>query len=183
MFTLEVKETFVSALNDMDTESIGNLIFSSDPVSRFLHEEVHGVERGSRNDQPVTRLMLAVLKDAIGCIQAGLSKPSYRNKKLFREAEEWISSNDEGILSFNNICEAVGFDPQALRKRLARWKAKQIMARAEERKRLILNKGKCEGKKKMSAQGSSLSPRLNCTEKPPRRETCGIRSIILVDRF
>jgi hypothetical protein len=132
MFTREVKETFVSALNDMNTESMSNLIFPVDPVSRFEHEKVHGVERGSQNDETLRRLMLAVLEDGIACIQASLFKPSCRNKKLSQEAEEWIYAIDDGVFSFTNICETLGFSPQALRKRLERWKTKQIAAGSSE---------------------------------------------------
>ncbi len=153
MFILEVKEIFVSALNDMNAESMSNLIFSADLLSRFEHEKVHGVEWGSRDDQGLRRLILAVLEDAIACIQTDLFKPSRRHEKLSQEAEEWIYSNDDGVFSFTNVCETLGFDAEALKKGLERWKAKQIVAKVEERKRLILSKGKCLGKKKTAALG------------------------------
>lgn len=92
--------------------------------------------------------MLAVLKDAIACFQSHSFKPSRTNERLFKEAEEWINSNDAGIFSFNDICETLGLDTEALRKGLKRWKAQQMGAPLEERSRLILNKGKRSGKKK-----------------------------------
>lgn len=115
-------------------------LFSPDPVSRFQHEKVHGVQATSADDQALRALMLAVLEDAIACFES-------TKANLIQEAEEWINSNDDGIFSFNNVCETLGLDPEALRKGLKRWKAKQIGAPLEERSRLILSKGK-RGKKK-----------------------------------
>ena len=60
--------------------------------------------------------MLAVLEDAIACIQAGLFKPSCRNEKLFQEAEEWINAIDDGVFSFTNVCETLGFRPAGAQK-------------------------------------------------------------------
>ena len=146
--------------NDREGDRLANLIFAPDPLSRFRYEQVHGGQKSTVPPE-IRALMFAVLEDAIACIQAGLFKPWRRNQKLFEEAEEWIHANDDGVFSFTNVCETLGFDPQALRRGLGRWKAEQIMARIEERKRLILNKGKCAGKRKTSAQDSSLSPKFD----------------------
>ncbi len=133
------------ALND--TDGLTNLIFSPDPLSRFQHEKVHGVQRGSADDQALRDLMLAVLQDGIACFQGHFFKPSRTNEKLFVEAEEWIYSNDDGVFSFNNVCETLGLDPGRLRKGLDQWKVKQTAIPWEERKRLILSKGKRLGGK------------------------------------
>ena len=133
------------------TDPVADLIFSPDPVGRFMHEKVHGTKQGLADDQPLRALMLAVLEDGIACFQGHFFKPSRTNDRLFQEAEQWIHSNDDGIFSFNNICETLGLDPERLRKGLERWKAKQIGIALEERKRLILSKGKCAGKKKDAA--------------------------------
>ncbi len=125
---------------------LAQLIFSPDPLSRFQHEKVHGIQRGSSDDQALRDLMLAVLEDGIACFQSYFFKPSRTNEKLLQEAEEWIYSKDEGVFSFNTICETLGLDPARLRKGLEQWKAKQISAPLEARKRLVLSKGKCAGK-------------------------------------
>ena len=134
----------MQSVNDVD--SLSRLIYSPDPVSRFQYEKVYGVQSGSTDDQALRALMLALLEEAIACFQGRFFKPSRTNDKLFQEAEEWINSNDEGAFSFINVCESLGLDPEALRKGLERWKAKQIGIPPEERKRLILSKGKCAGK-------------------------------------
>jgi hypothetical protein len=117
------------------SDAIAHLIFSPDPVARLQHEKVHGVQRGSADDQALRALMLAVLEDAIACFES-------TNAKLVQEAEEWINSNDEWVFSFNNVCETLGLDPDRLRKGLLRWKAQQMGVPLEERSRLILSKGK-----------------------------------------
>ena len=130
------------------TDPVADLIFSPDPLARFKHEKVHGLQKGPADHQALRALMLAVLEDALACYQGYFFKPSRTNENLFRDAEEWINSNDDGIFSFNNICETLGFDPKAIRGGLENWKAKQIGLSSEERTRLILNKGKCSGKEK-----------------------------------
>lgn len=131
-----------------DINSFTRYIFSPDPVSRFQHEKVHGVQKGSVDDQALRALMLAVLQDGIACFQGYFFQPSRTNERLFHEAEKWIHSNDDGIFSFNNVCETLGLDPENLRKGLENWKTRQKAARHEERKRLISNKGKCARNKK-----------------------------------
>lgn len=120
---------------------LAHLIFAPDPLSRFQHEKVHGVQRGSADDQALRALMFAVLEDAIAYFQS-------TNAKLVQEAEEWINSDDDGIFSFNNVCETLGFNPERLRKGLLRWKTQQTGIPPEKRKRLILSKGKRSGKEK-----------------------------------
>ena len=146
-----------------EMDLIDYMIFSSDPSARFQHEKVHGVQKGSADDQALRALMLAVLEDAIACFQGRFFKPSRTNDKLFQEAEEWIHSNDDDVFSFNNICETLGLHPGQLRKGLERWKAKQVGVPIGERKRLIVSKGK-SGRKKIMAQGSTPS----IYEKPQR---------------
>ncbi len=134
-----------------DINSFARHIFSPDPISRFQYEKVHGKKESQADDQALRALMLALLEDAIACFQGRFFKPSRTNDKLFEEAEEWINSEDEGVVSFNNVCETLGLHPGQLRKGLERWKAKQVGVPIEERKRLILSKGKCAGKKKDAA--------------------------------
>jgi len=138
----------------IDVDRLTGGIFSSDPTSRFQHEKVYGKKESQAGDRAVRALMLALLEDAIACFQGRFFKPSRTNDKLFQEAEEWIHSNDDDVFSFNNICETLGLHPGQLRKGLERWKAKQVGVPIEERKRLIVSKGK-SGRKKIMAQGST----------------------------
>jgi len=129
-----------------DGGNLSQLIFSPDLASRFRYEKAYGVKQQQADQEALRALMLAVLEDGIACFQGYYFQPSRTNDKLFQEAEEWINSEDEGVFSFNNICETLGLHPGQLRKGLEQWKAKQIRAPLEARKRLILSKGKCAGK-------------------------------------
>jgi hypothetical protein len=72
---------------------------------------------------PEKVLMLAVLQDAVVCFQDNISAKCKRKKALHDEAEEWFHSEDTSYLfSFNNICEALGFDAAYLKQGLMRWK-------------------------------------------------------------
>lgn len=125
-----------------DIGSLNRLTFSPDPISRFQYEKVHEAKQGLAEQQAERDLMLAVLEDGIACFQGYFFKPSRRNQKLFWDAKKWISSNDDDVFSFNNICETLGLDPDALRKGLRRWQAESIHKVPWERKRLVPNKGK-----------------------------------------
>jgi hypothetical protein len=63
-------------------------------------------------------LMLAVLEDAIRCLQDRRSTP--RIRELACEAAAWVAAvNDDWPFSFVNICEALDLDPDRLRTALA----------------------------------------------------------------
>jgi hypothetical protein len=73
--------------------------------------------------EPETRLMLAVLEDAIACFQKYALTRDERGLELFREAEEWVLQQDsEWLFSFDNTCESLGINPEYLRAGLVRWK-------------------------------------------------------------
>ena len=130
-----------------DNGNLNRLVFSPDPISRFQYEKVHEAKKGLAQHHAVRDLMLAVLQDGIACFQEYFSKPSRTNEKLFLEAAEWINSNDENIFSFNNVCETLGLDPDALRTGLRRWQVQQIYKVPCERKRLVPNKERSPARK------------------------------------
>src|SRR5437870_7079582 len=75
--------------------------------------------------EPEKRLMLAILEDAIHCFQDNLLAQNVRRRQLFEEAEEWIVEVDgDWVFSFENICEALGFNPAYVRQGLLRWMTK-----------------------------------------------------------
>ncbi len=80
--------------------------------------------------EPEKRLMLAVLEDAIVCFQKYLFARDTRGKTLFRGAEEWIlEERSDWLFSFENICEATGFNPQYVRRGLIQWKKAKLGVR------------------------------------------------------
>jgi len=72
--------------------------------------------------QPEKRLMLAVLEDAVGTFQKYSVAPGRRARRLFSEAEEWFDSEAmEWPFAFENVCQALGLEPEYLRGGLRRW--------------------------------------------------------------
>jgi hypothetical protein len=66
------------------------------------------------------RLMLAVLADAINLVQEGHRSISPRKRSSFSEAKNWIfQSGVRCPLSFENVCDALAIDADALRWRVA----------------------------------------------------------------
>lgn len=64
-------------------------------------------------------LMLAILEDAMLCIERGRGRRHPRTRQLAAEAETWVRSDcREWLFSFASICDVLGFDPDALRARL-----------------------------------------------------------------
>ena len=67
---------------------------------------------------PEQRLMIAILADAVDCFQS-------RDRRLCREAEEWIMSDRyAGPFSFQHICSILQLDPTAVRDTLRRKQAR-----------------------------------------------------------
>ncbi|MGH7965391.1 MAG: hypothetical protein ACRERD_26870 [Candidatus Binatia bacterium] len=65
------------------------------------------------------RLMLAVLKDAVACIERYHSARGVHSWSAFRAALGWVLSHDRTWpFSFENICLALDLDPVRLRSAL-----------------------------------------------------------------
>jgi hypothetical protein len=77
--------------------------------------------------EPEKRLMFAILKDAIQCFQDNLFARNEKNRRFFEEAQEWIVETDgDWVFSFENICDALGFNPAYMRHGLLRWMANTL---------------------------------------------------------
>ena len=71
---------------------------------------------------PEKRLLLAVLEEAVVTFQRYSTDPGRRGRRLFREADEWVCSDDLcWPCSFRNICDVLGLDPAYVRQGLRRW--------------------------------------------------------------
>ena len=83
------------------------------PVQMFWGPRWDGDTSGPR------ALMLAVLEDAVSCIDEGRRRSNYRTRRLAAEAEAWVrSERRKWPFSFVNICEVLGFDVDAMRAHL-----------------------------------------------------------------
>jgi hypothetical protein len=98
---------------------IGEFDMSSGDPSGILPAQVSiGARRDSETSGPLA-LMLAVLADAVQCIEQGRRRRGFRARRLAADAEAWVRSNRrDWPFSFLNLCEMLGFDAYALRSRL-----------------------------------------------------------------
>ena len=120
----------MQSLKDMDNvldfcaEEALAALFQPDTVAPAEYLKIYERKAGL---EPETKLMLAVLEDAIGCFQNFVYATDNRQKKWFLEAEEWLNERGkEWIFSFENISEVLGIDPQYLRQGLISWKGKRL---------------------------------------------------------
>ena len=82
-----------------------------------------------QTDRGEKRLMLAVLEEAVATFQRHVDAKSRHGQRVFREAEEWIWSNDGSWpFAFENVCHALDIEPAFLRRGLERWKEVQLKA-------------------------------------------------------
>jgi len=80
------------------------------------------VEASGRHT-PEQRLLTAVLAEAIHTFQKYGFGRDRRSRRLFREAEQWLLSEDiDWPFSCENICCALGIDAAYLRSHLRRWR-------------------------------------------------------------
>ena len=83
----------------------------------FLPSQFYGSGGLSRQLDGEKRLMIAILKDAVECLNKYRGARSSLGTSQYQNALEWVE--DEGtewLFSFNNICDLLGFDPNYLRK-------------------------------------------------------------------
>jgi hypothetical protein len=93
-----------------------NSLLQVDPLSS---SEFFATFKTSTYLEPERFLMLAVLQDAITCLEKYGAFGSRGNRRLFDEARDWILSEDgDWLFSFNNVCEAVGLNAGYVRRRL-----------------------------------------------------------------
>lgn len=78
--------------------------------------EVHALH------DPERRLRLAVLEDAILCYQRYGDATDRRARVLYEDAADWLASPDRSEpFAFENVCDALGLDPDYIRQGLQRW--------------------------------------------------------------
>jgi hypothetical protein len=73
--------------------------------------------------EPERRLMLAVLSDAVECFQKYATVRTRKGRKLFTNAETWITSRDASWpYSFEHICDVLNLSANRLRIGLMQWR-------------------------------------------------------------
>jgi hypothetical protein len=86
---------------------------------------------------PERRLLAAILRDAIDSYMRYCSAKSRREKKMLQETEEWFfGSDEEGVFSFENVCEILKLSPGYIRRGLLHYKQGQSQNGSSRSKRL-----------------------------------------------
>jgi hypothetical protein len=69
-----------------------------------------------RKQAPEQRLMIAVLRDAVDCVETHRRASDRQSQRQFREETKWFLSEDtDWPFSFECICDALGLDSSAVR--------------------------------------------------------------------
>jgi hypothetical protein len=76
----------------------------------------------TRSNDPIGRLMLAVLTDAVVSFQKTAGSSSRKGARIFAELEDWFfTRGGEDPFSFESICDTLNIDFHALRAGLKGW--------------------------------------------------------------
>jgi hypothetical protein len=133
----------------------GEIMLARDPVFRETATSLFQTDPLSRAQffgtfkkislEPERLLMLAVLEDAIKCVEKYARFKSGGNTKLFGETMEWIKTeNDEWLFSFDNVSDAVGLNAALLRGALLDMVAgrSRILGHEQSRAHTVTRKSK-----------------------------------------
>lgn len=82
----------------------------------FLPSQFYGSGGLSRQLEGEKRLMIAILKDAVECLEKYRGSSVSTGQIQYENALQWVQDNGtEWLFSFNNICDLLGFDSDYLR--------------------------------------------------------------------
>jgi hypothetical protein len=91
----------------------------------ILPGQFYGARRGTSEIEPLHRLMIAMLVDAVRCFETRFDARQPARCQEFAEVRSWIFSDaDDGVFSFRAVCDALEVDPGAIRKGLTRLQEK-----------------------------------------------------------
>ncbi len=110
-----------------------------------LPVQFYGARRGAATIEPLRRLMVAMLVDAVRCFQTKFGARQPATRQEFVEVRSWIfSDEDKGTFSFKAVCEALELDPKAIRKGLVRWEEKRLSG---EKPRMMIRRSAMPAKR------------------------------------
>ena len=99
----------------------------------LLAEQFLAKQGGNSLPEPEKRLLLAVLADAIYCFQDNYTAREGNRLRLFDDARRWIfETGGDWVFSFDNVCNALGFNPDYIRKGMRRWWEKELSSRRND---------------------------------------------------
>lgn len=82
----------------------------------FLPSQFYGNGGLSRKLEGEKKLMIAILRDAVECLEKYRGARNSAGRELYENALAWVEDKGtEWLFSFTNICDLLGFDPDYLR--------------------------------------------------------------------
>jgi hypothetical protein len=82
----------------------------------FLPSQFYGTGGLSRKLEGEKRLMIAILKDAVECLDKYRGARSSSGRSNYLSALDWVEDKStDWLFSFTNICDLLGFDPDYMR--------------------------------------------------------------------
>ena len=110
-------------MNDLSVEEIDSrlsVLYAPDELA--AHEYQRTFQRRTLLE-PEKKLMLAILEDAIFCLQRYLHAKGRKQRRLHEDTVTWIFDySDYSVFSVENICVTCGLDPDYLRMGLLKWR-------------------------------------------------------------
>lgn len=92
----------------------------------MLPAQYFAVLRKSAPQGPEYFLVLAMLQDAVECVQKHRFSTDPNGRELYTDAHDWIASDDrQWPFSFENVCGILKIEPEYLRNGLFRWCERQ----------------------------------------------------------
>ena len=93
----------------------------------FLPSQFYGAGGLSRKLEGEKRLMIAILKDAVECLEKYRGARTSAGRSHYESAIEWVKDTDtEWLFSFTNICDLLGFDADYMREVLMKRENKYV---------------------------------------------------------
>ena len=107
--------------------------FSDDVLSQIssMPVGIHAATNQTRRMELMGEFILvqAILREAIRTYQKYATKKGHRASRLFREVNEWFSSDDrQWFFSFVNVCDILGLEPTYIRTGLKLWRERRLAA-------------------------------------------------------
>jgi hypothetical protein len=113
----------------LTSTEVALLLFQPDVL---LASEFFEGLRKERKTDPAKKLMLAILEDAVNCLQHYASVSGETGRTLYHEARAWIMDpHNRWIFSFENVCESLDLNPDYIRDGVRRWEERRRALRAQ----------------------------------------------------
>jgi hypothetical protein len=86
------------------------------PPECLLPVQYNAMVRKRAREEGETRLLLAVLKDALRCYIKNMDGRTARARREFEEISYWFfTEGQEGIFAYQHLCDALEIHPEPLR--------------------------------------------------------------------